>query len=447
MNESSPVAQVPVPQNGDITATVSALADDARGIVRLDNKVVFVDGALPEEDIVLRITKRRRRYDKAMLVDILKPSRYRVTPPCEYFGLCGGCGLQHLEPSQQISLKEQSLAEQFAKFGHLSPQQWLPPLVGAKQHYRRKARLGVKHVFKKGSVLVGFRERASRYIADMQSCKTLDVRFSDMLPGLRDLIMGLSVREGIPQIEVAAGDEQVALVFRHLAPLTDADHAALCDYGQRNQCQILLQPGGPDTITPLWPAQPGPLSYHLPAHSLEMHFRATDFIQVNADMNRRMIDLAVDLLQVEQRDRVLDLFCGLGNFTLPLARHAASVVGVEAKDSLLELARHNAGHNGLDNVEFRQADLYAETLSACPDMADYDKLLLDPPRDGALQVIKRIGKKKGPERIVYVSCNPVTLARDSEYLVNVAGYRLLQAGVMDMFPHTNHVESIALFSR
>jgi 23S rRNA (uracil1939-C5)-methyltransferase len=430
-----------------ITATVSALADDARGIVRLDNKVVFVDGVLPDEEIVLHITKRRRRYDRATLVEILKPSPYRVTPPCEYFGLCGGCGLQHLEPAQQVRIKEGLLAGQFAKFGHLAPEHWLPPLVGADQHYRRKARLGVKYVFKKASVLVGFRERAGRYIADMLSCKTLDARFSDMLPELRDLIMGLSARERIPQIEVAAGDEDLALVLRHLVPLTDADLTALCEYGQRHQCQIYLQAAGPDSITPLWPTRPRALSYHLPAYSLEMHFRATDFIQVNAEMNRRMIDLAVDLLQLDERDRVLDLFCGLGNFTLPLARHAARVVGVEAKDSLLELARHNAEHNGIDNAEFQQADLYADAPSICPDLTEYNKLLLDPPRDGAMQVIKHIGPKHGPQRIVYVSCNPVTLARDSEYLVNVLGYRLLQAGVINMFPHTNHVESIALFSR
>jgi len=447
MNESR---MATVHGKGDIRATVTALADDARGVVRIDNKVVFVDGALPDEEIVLRVTKRRRRYDGASLIEIIKPSPYRVEPPCEYFGLCGGCGLQHLDPARQISLKERLLGEQFAKFGHITPEHWLPPLVGEHLHYRRKARLGVKHVFKKGTVLVGFRERASSYLADMRSCKTLDARFSAMLPGLRDLIMGLDARERIPQIEVAAGDEQLALVFRHLVPLSDADRQALIDFARQNDCQIHGQAAGPDSITPLWPECPQPLSYHLPAYALEMRFQATDFIQVNADMNRRMIDLALELLQINKQDRVLDLFCGLGNFTLPLARCAAAVIGVEAINSLLEHARRNASDNGLDNVEFRQADLYDENVPVSWDAAEFNKLLLDPPRDGAMQVIKRICSNKrhdGPERIVYVSCNPVTLARDSEYLVNVAGYRLLKTGVMDMFPHTNHVESIAVFAR
>lgn len=433
---------------GQIRATVSSLTDDARGVVRIDNKVVFVDGALPDEDILFQLTKRRRRYDRASLIEILKPSPHRVEPPCEYFGLCGGCGMQHLDAAEQIRLKEKLLGEQFAKFGHVTPEQWLPALLGVHLHYRRKARLGVKYVFRKDSVLVGFRERASRYIADMLSCKTLDARFSAMLPGLRQLIMGLKARERIPQVEVAAGDEQLALVFRHLVPLSDADRQALIGFGQLNNCQIHLQAAGPDSIVPLWPQQPQPLSYHLPAYDLEMRFRASDFIQVNADMNQRMIALAVELLQLQQTDRVLDLFCGLGNFTLPLGRTAAAVIGVEANDSLLEHARQNAVDNGLGNVEFRRADLYADDVPPCWDAAEYNKLLLDPPRDGAMQVIKRIcTRRQGPERIVYVSCNPVTLARDSEYLVNVAGYRLLQSGVIDMFPHTNHVESIAVFAR
>ena len=435
--------------DGNVRATVTALADDARGVVRIDNKVVFVDGALPDEEIVFRITKRRRRYDWASLLEIIKPSPYRVEPPCEYFGLCGGCGMQHLDPAQQIRFKERLLGEQFSKFGHITPEQWLPPLVGEHLHYRRKARLGVKHVFKKRTVLVGFRERASSYIADMHSCKTLDARFAAMLPGLRDLIMGLNARERIPQIEIAAGDAQLALVFRHLVPLIDADRQALIDFAQQNDCQIHVQPAGPDSIVPLWPERPEPLSYQLPEYALEMRFRATDFIQVNADMNRRMIDLALGLLQLNKQDRVLDLFCGLGNFTLPLARYAATVIGVEANDSLLEHARDNARNNGLENVDFRQADLYDEHAPVCWQASEYNKLLLDPPRDGAMQILKRITEKPhdGPERIVYVSCNPVTLARDSEYLVNVAGYRLLKTGVMDMFPHTNHVESIAVFAR
>jgi 23S rRNA (uracil1939-C5)-methyltransferase len=319
-------------------------------------------------------------------------------------------------------------------------------MVGDDLHYRRKARLGVKHVFKKGTVLVGFRERASAYIADMRSCQTLDARFSALLPLLRDLILGMSCSDRLPQIEVAAGDEQLVLVFRHLVPLSADDEQALTAFGQRHQVQIYTQSKGPDTVIPLWPQSPPIPSYHLPEFSLEMLFRATDFIQVNAAMNRRMVSLAVELMGVAAEDKILDLFCGLGNFTLPLARQAAFVIGVESNDSLLEHARRNARHNGIDNVEFRQADLYDESARPCWGDFNFNKMLLDPPRDGALHVIRQL-PKKGPERIVYISCNPVTLARDTEHLVNIKGYRLRQAGIMDMFPHTHHVESIAVFER
>ena len=448
MNKSESAATPAAIANpNDVTAIVTGLTDDARGVVRINNKVVFVDGALPDEEITFRIGKRRRQYDQGTLLEIIKPSPQRVEPPCEFFGLCGACGLQHLVPAAQIAAKEQILREQFAKFGHGEPEQWLPPLVGDNLHYRRKARLGVKHVHKKGRVLVGFRERASSYLADMSSCQTLDTRFSDMLPLLRELIMGMSCRDRLPQIEVAAGDEHLALIFRHLDALSEDDAQALIAFGQQHHAQIYSQPKGPDSIVPLWPEQPETLSYHLPDFSLEMLFRGTDFIQVNADMNRRMVSLAVDLLQVQADDNVLDLFCGLGNFTLPLARKAAHVIGVEANDSLLDHARRNAQHNGIENVEYRKADLYDESARPCWDDFSYNKLLLDPPRDGALQVIKLLPKKKGPERIVYVSCNPVTLARDAEYLTRERGYHLRQAGVMDMFPHTNHVESIAVFER
>jgi len=435
------------PYGSNITATVTALTDDAKGVVRMDEKVVFVDGSLPGEEIVFRISKRRRRYDRASLIEVLSPSPDRVEPPCEYFGYCGGCGLQHLSPAAQIEAKGRILQEQFNKFGVDEPQAWLQPLVGDNLHYRRKARLGVKHVFKKKSVLVGFRERASAYLADMNSCQTLDTRISNLIPALRAIIMAMSGRERIPQIEVAAGDDQVALVIRHLDPLVAEDQEQLVLFAQSHQVIIYLQPGGPDTIILLWPPEVPTLSYHLPAYSLEMLFRATDFIQVNADMNRRMIDLAIQLLDVQLSDQLLDLFCGLGNFTLPLARLASNVIGIEASESLIHHARLNASHNGLSNVEFRQADLYDETTRSQWDCTEFNKLLLDPPRDGALQCIRQLPKKGGPERIVYVSCNPVTLARDSQYLVDETGYCLVQAGVMDMFPHTNHVESIAVFER
>lgn len=427
-------------------ATITSLTHDGRGVARLDDKVVFIEGVLPGEIVQFKLQRKRRRYNEAIVVDIVQPSPDRVTPPCEYFTLCGGCALQHLHPAAQILAKEQILRDHFQKFGKLTPQQWLPPLSGVSQHYRRKARLGVRYVTKKGGVLVGYRERASSYIADMRSCLTLDQRFSAMLLPLRELVMQLSCRDQLPQIEVAAGDDDIALVFRHLQPLSDADRQLLIAFGQQHHAHVYSQAKGPDSIVSLWPQSAGLLSYRLPEFDVELFFQTTDFVQVNAEMNRLMVSQAISLLELQPADTVLDLFCGLGNFTLPLARSAARVIGVEANDSLLQLARYNASHNGIDHAEFRQADLYDEKLPCSWKDYTFNKLLIDPPRDGALHAIRQL-TARGPERIVYVSCNPVTLARDSEHLVNVLGYRLEQAGVMDMFPHTHHVESIAVFVR
>ena len=430
--------------NNDPVATITSLTHDGRGVARVNDKVVFIEGALPGEEVVFRYGKKRKKYDQGKLLEILKPSEQRVEPPCEYYGLCGACGLQHLDSAQQIHEKENILREHFNKFGGIAPEQWLPPLSGEKTHYRRKARLGARYVIKKEKVLVGFREKASSYIADMLSCKTLDKRFSDMLPHLRELIMGLSCKKSVPQIEVAAGDDSVALIFRHLESLSDDDSQSLIDFGKAFNANIYVQSKGPDSVKLIWPEQDQAMSYHLPDFDLEMLFRPNDFIQVNADMNRRMVKYALDLLDVQPEDKVLDLFCGLGNFTLPLAKCAEQVVGVEANDSLLEFARQNAEHNSVENVEFRKADLYDEKSTIPWADFQFNKLLIDPPRDGAFHVVKQL-PKKGPQCIVYVSCNPITLARDSEYLVNEQGYRMTKAGVMDMFPHTYHVESIAVF--
>ena len=424
--------------------TVTSLSHDGRGVGRVDDKVVFIEGSLPGEQVMFRYLKRRRQYDTGKLLEIVSPSRHRVVPPCEYFGVCGGCALQHLHHDAQIHVKEQILRDHFAKFGRLVPETWRPPLTGVSFHYRRKARLGVRHVAKKGGVLVGFREKASRYIADMSSCLTLDRRFSDLLPALRELVMALSCPDRVPQIEVAAGDDEIALVLRHLVPLTDDDEQTLITFGRQAGAQIYLQPKGPDSIRCLWPENDAGLSYRLPEFNVELFFRPVDFIQVNAGMNRRMVSLALDLLDVQQDDAVLDLFCGLGNFTLPLARRAGRVTAIEASHDLLDRARDNARYNGIDNVEFKRADLY-QPLPELPQQG-FNKMLIDPPRDGAMEVVKHL-TATGPEVILYVSCNPVTLARDSEVLVNVKGYRLMTAGVMDMFPHTCHVESIALFRK
>jgi 23S rRNA (uracil1939-C5)-methyltransferase len=427
-------------------AEVHGLSHDGRGIARVDGKTVFIDGALPGERVTYKLGRRRRNYDNAELVEVLRASPQRVQPRCPAFGTCGGCSLQHLDTRAQIAAKQQTMLDNLLHIGKCTPLSVRPALTGPVWGYRRKARLGVRNVPKKGGVLVGFREKAKSYIADMRSCDVLAPRIAALLPTLRDLIGGLSCRDRVPQIEVACGDEECALVFRHLVPLGTADLDALRAFGEAHDIQIHLQPGGLDSIHALWP-QPAPqLSYALPAHKVEIRFDPADFVQVNADINRAMVDAGVELLDPRPSERVLDLFCGLGNFTLPIARRAGNVVGLEADPLLIERARANAAHNGIGSAEFIPVNLYEEPLEGSWLNRGYDKILIDPPRTGAVEICKRIGDL-GAGRIVYVSCNPATLARDAEILVHAHGYRLMTAGVMDMFPHTAHVESIALFER
>jgi 23S rRNA (uracil1939-C5)-methyltransferase len=434
-----------VPNTEPRLARIDALNDDGRGVARVDGKVTFIDSALPGELVKYQVSKGKRNFDQGELLEIIEPSPQRVTPECEYFGVCGGCSLQHLAPAAQILDKEQVLRDKLRQFGDITPEEWLPPLTGPAWGYRRSARLGVRNVPKKGGIIIGFRERHSSYLNPMRDCRTLDARAAHLLPALIELISGLSRNDRIPQLEVACGDDEVALVFRHLEPLTPADSEGLAAFGRRHGVRIYLQPQGPESVAPLQPADPPPLSYRLPEFDVTIHFRPTDFIQVNADINRQMVARAVALLDPQPEEQVIDLFCGLGNFTLPLARRAARVIGVEAERRLVLGARDNAARNGIGNAEFRQADLYDEAQAR--DFwsgAVFDKLLIDPPRSGAMEVLKHL-PQRGPRRLVYVSCNPATLARDGEYLVNSRGYRLTRIGVMDMFPHTNHVESIAVF--
>jgi 23S rRNA (uracil1939-C5)-methyltransferase len=343
--------------------------------------------------------------------------------------------------------------------GKVQPESWLAPLTGPAWGYRRRARLGVRFVPGKGGVFVGFRERRKSFLTNLNECPVLEPKLAALLPALRGLIAQLSCPHRIPQIEVAAGDDATALVIRHLLPLTDADRTLLCGFAQQHSLQIYLQGGGPDSVTLLWPEKcamdgavteprmqtPTPLYYRLPEYDVTLHFRPTDFIQVNNALNQRLVHQALTLLDLKPADRVLDLFCGLGNFTLPLARHAQQVLGIEADAQLIAGARGNAERNSLSNAEFCQADLYNGSAASWNGFG-FNKLLLDPPRNGAIEAIKRL-PRDGVERIVYVSCYPATLARDAEYLVRVLGFRLAAAGVMDMFPHTSHVESMALFIR
>ncbi|MGQ9832075.1 MAG: 23S rRNA (uracil(1939)-C(5))-methyltransferase RlmD [Thermochromatium sp.] len=429
-----------------IEAEIQTLTHDGRGLTRLDGKTVFVDGALPGERVRLRYTRVCRRFDEAEVEAVLRASPDRIEPRCAHFGVCGGCALQHLTPEAQIRVKHASLVEVLARIGKVAPDRWLDPLTAEPWGYRRKARLGVRHVVKKGRTLVGFRERRSHLLADLRRCEVLHPQVGEHLERLAAAVSSLSIRDHVPQIEMAMGDGPCVLVFRVMQPLMPDDEVRLLELGRHTGLHLYLQDGGLDSIRPL-PGQEITLSYSLPNHDIEISFLPSDFTQVNLELNRRLVDQALALLVPEPEDRVLDLFCGLGNFTLPLARRAAEVVGVEGDAGLVERARANAVRNGVDNVRFHVADLQAElSASAIWTRQRFTLALIDPPRSGAWEVLDWL-PRLGVERLVYVSCYPTTLARDADRLVNTLGYRLRAAGVMDMFPHTSHVESLALFER
>jgi len=428
-----------------VEAYIESLSHEGRGVTHINGKATFVDGGLPGERVLFRYFRRRGRFDEGRVMEVLEPSPDRAEPRCPHYGICGGCSLQHLAPGAQIRHKEAVLLEQLRHMGGVEPDAVLPPLTGPVWGYRRKARLGVKFVEKKGGVLVGFRERQGRLVADLTRCEVLHPAVGLRLPQLRALVGSLSVSRHIPQIEVAVGDSEAALVFRHLQPFSEKDKELLRSFASKDGVGVYLQPGGPDSITPLWPESPAPLNYRL-LEDIEIQFQPADFTQVNVGINGMMVDRVLELLDPAPGDQVLDLFCGLGNFTLPLARRAMQATGVEGEHGLVERARANAARNGVGNVEFMCANLSdpipdAPFLHAC-----YDKVLLDPPRTGALEIISRLDFE-GAKRVVYVSCNPATLARDSRVLTAEKGFRLLKAGVMDMFPHTTHIESVALFER
>ncbi len=430
-------------------ADIIDLIHDGRGVARRDNgKTVFIAGALPGEQVLAKQVGRNRNFDEAVTLEVLQASPDRVMPRCPHFGTCGGCALQHLDQSRQILAKQQVLHDNLQRIGHVAPATLLPPLTDAAWGYRRKGRFSVRRVDKKDKTLVGFRETDPRFVADLSTCHTVIPQIGDAIPVLAALVDGLQARNAIPQIEFIAGDRTsdysgIAFVFRHLQPLGDEDRAALISFGQAHDFAIFLQPGGVESVHALWPAEPK-LAFRLAPWNIEMQFRPLDFIQVNAGINEKMIARALELLAPQPEDRVLDLFCGLGNFTLPLARVVREVVGVEGEAGLVARARDNAAHNALQNAKFYAADL-AQDLRGEPWMrAGFERLLLDPPRSGADVVLKQL-PLKGLKRIVYVSCHPASLARDAGYLVNERGWKLQAAGVMDMFPQTAHVESIAMF--
>ncbi len=428
-----------------VEADITNLTHDGRGVAHINGKAVFVTGALAGERVRLRFSGKHRHYDEAVVEEVLRASPDRVTPRCPHFGVCGGCALQHLDATAQIAVKQRELLENLERIGKVQPENVLAPLTDAPWGYRRKARLSVKFVEKKGRVLVGFRETNGRYVADIGRCEVLHPAVGERIAAIAQMIESLDSKCDIPQIEVAAGDDVVALIFRHLQPLSSHDTDALTAFGKRHQLAIYLQPGGIDSVTPLWPAE-ARLNFRLPVYDVELEFRPLDFIQVNAGMNRRMIDHALGLLDPKPTDRVLDLFCGLGNFTLPLARRAAHVTGVEGEAGLVRRAGENARHNGIANADFFAADLAADQRNSPWARADHDLLLLDPPRSGAAEILEYL-PRRGVRRVVYVSCHPASLARDAGTLVNRHGFVLKSTGAMDMFPHTAHVESIAMFER
>ncbi|MDJ0652753.1 MAG: 23S rRNA (uracil(1939)-C(5))-methyltransferase RlmD [Xanthomonadales bacterium] len=425
---------------------ITDLSHDGRGVGHLEGKAVFVHGALPGETVRFRYLRRTRKLDEGVCVEVLEASPDRVSPRCPHFHDCGGCSLQHMEPLAQILAKQNVLVENLRRIGGVEPEQLLPPVMAADEAghwgYRRKARLSVRYVAKKGRVLVGFREKQGRFVCDMSECHTLIPEVGMRLAELSDLIYGLEAREQIPQVELAVGDHATVLVFRNLQPLSMADREALLEFQRSSGFHVYLQPKGPATIHPL--GEPVELTYRLDQYDLDYHFTPTNFVQVNAAINQTMIAQALAKLELGPDDRVLDLFCGLGNFTLPAARQCGHIVGVEGDQELVQLAQANARSNGIENARFEVADLREDSDGKAWAAQPFDKVLLDPPRSGAAEVLERVAGFQA-RRLVYVSCHPGSLARDAGVLVKEHGYRLAEAGVMDMFPQTAHVESIALF--
>ena len=428
-------------------AFIESIDHEGIGVAHVDGKVVFIDGGITGERVAYTTRRSRGHFDLGTVTQVLRESSQRVAPRCRHFGTCGGCAMQHVEISAQVAAKQRVLEDNLARIGKVSPGQMMPPVVGPAWGYRTRARLSVHYVAKKGGVLVGFHERRSSFVADTDSCEVLPPAVSAMIPGLREMFTSMKLRERIPQIELAVGEEVTILVVRHLEPIPEEDAAKLRAFADRHGVQFWLQPKGPETAHPFYPLEAPALDYRLPEFGLSLRYGPTEFTQVNAAVNRVLVKRAVDLLDPRPGERVGDLFCGIGNFTLALASRGAEVTGMEGSPGLVARAAENARLNGLaDRARFVSHDLYKDAPGAMKKLGRVAKLLIDPPRDGALDICKEL-TDDGPSRIVYVSCSPSTLARDAGVLVNVKGYRLSKAGVVNMVPHTGHVESIALFER
>ena len=439
---------------------IESLDYEGRGVTHVDGKTIFVEGAMTGEIVEFKSFHRKPNYEVARMTRLVKESSQRVIPACEYFGVCGGCAMQHVNPAAQAAAKQRVLEDAFGHIAKLRPEVMFPPIVGEAWGYRHRARLSARHVAKKGGVLIGFREKRSSYVAMMDSCKVLPPRMSNLIVPLKVLIGGMSEPQQYPQIEVAIGeamgeaanDLQIVFVLRHLAPLTKNDQQLLREFADAHKVVWYLQSKGPDTVALFYPTDSPSLAYRLPDFDIEVQFEPTEFTQVNPGVNRMLVRRAMSLLHPTAGERIADMFCGLGNFTLPIARLGAQVLGVEGSDALVSRALENARHNGLeDRCEFQVANLFEATLESFAAMGKIDKMLIDPPREGADALVKALpgpdDNTQAPQRIVYVSCNPATLARDAAVLVHEKGYRLRGAGIASMFPHTAHVESIAYFER
>lgn len=434
--------------NTEQTVVIESIDQEGRGIAHHEGKVIFIEGALPGERVTYASYRRKPSFEMAQATGIADHSYMRVQPKCIHFGVCGGCAMQHLDSGAQVAVKQRILEENLARIGKVEPETILSPIHGSYWGYRQRARIGVRHVLKKGRTLVGFHEKRSSFVADLSRCEILSPKISALIPLLSEMIHGLSIRDHLPQIEIACGDDVDVLVLRIMQPLTADDEATLRAFADAHAIQFWLQTKGPETVVPFHPLDAPALSYSLPEFAVEMPFAPTEFTQVNHQLNRVMVHRALRLLDSQAHESIADFFCGLGNFTLPIARSGAQVLGIEGSAALVKRALQGAEHNGLSaNTRFMDMNLFEMDEEKLKKLGSFDKWLVDPPRDGAFELLKAITPETAPLRIVYVSCNPATLARDAEVLVHDKGYVMKAAGVMNMFPQTAHVESIAVFDK